>query len=226
MWVSLPGNFSHVVSSFSILLRELKVKEHTKMELLGSPIQNDATSPCIMKTLSEHRRMSDRILLLDGHPDLFQLNNAFSFQRLLSTLRTTPCDHHPEFLAEYDEVTRSTTEAICNVHFDDNDWLQAKLPVRDGCLGLRTATDLALLDFLSHALLVTAWLTTSSISQRTRQRTTRKFDFGWTEISTRTSNGIGTIFTALQSSPPWFPYSTSIVWPVSRRLRVLRRAHG
>ena len=40
------------------------------------------------------------------------------------------------------------------------------------------------------------------------------------------SKEIGTIFSALQPSPPWLPYSTSIVWHVSRRLRVLSLAFG
>ena len=57
-----------------------------------------------------------------------------------------------------------------------------------------------------------------------------RFGLGWTEISsylpTLISKEIGTIFSALQPSPPWFPYSTSIVWHVSRRLRVLSLAFG
>ena len=56
------------------------------------------------------------------------------------------------------------------------------------------------------------------------------FGHGWTKISsylpTLISKEIGTIFSALQPSPPWFPYSTSIVWHVSRRLRVLSQAFG
>ena len=67
-----------------------------------------------------------------------------------------------------------------------------------------------------HALLVTVYLTTSSISQQTRQRTQRKFEHGWTKISTYlptlTKKEIGMTFSALQPSPPWSPYSTSIVW--------------
>ena len=98
------------------------------------------------KKLSEHKMMSDRILLLDGHPGLLLLKKAIF---LLRTLRSAPCHHHPELLAEYDEVTRSTTEALHNVHFDDNSWSQAKLPVRYGDPGLRTAADLALRAFLS-----------------------------------------------------------------------------
>ena len=46
-------------------------------------------------------------------------------------------------------VTRSTTVELCNVHFDDNSWSHAKLPDRNGGLGLHTANDIALPDFLS-----------------------------------------------------------------------------
>ena len=93
--------------------------------------------------------MIDRILLLDFHSGLFLLKNDFSLPRLLLSLRSAPCHHHPELLAEYDEVTCSTTEALCNIHFDDNCWSLAKLPVQYGGLELRTAADLALLAFLS-----------------------------------------------------------------------------
>ena len=82
--------------------------------------------------------------------------------------------------------------------------------------------------FCPHARRVSVWLTTSFVSQRTNNKTTMRFGLGWTKISsnlpTLISKEIGTIFSALQSSSPWFPYSTSIVWHVSRRLRVLSLA--
>ena len=68
--------FSRVVNSFNELLPEIKVTELTKMELLGSPILADATRCCIVKKLSEYKRMIDRILLLDGHPGLFLLKKC------------------------------------------------------------------------------------------------------------------------------------------------------
>ena len=105
------SNFSRVVDIFNILLPQLKVNE---MKLLRSLIQNDETRSCNMMKLSEYKRMNDRILLLDGQQGLF------SHPRLLLSLRTTPCHNHPELQAEYDEVTRSTTEALSNVHLDDN----------------------------------------------------------------------------------------------------------
>ena len=66
-------NFSRVVNSFNDLLPQVKVTELTKMELLWSPILNDATRSCIAKKLPEFKRMNDRILLLDGHPGFFLL---------------------------------------------------------------------------------------------------------------------------------------------------------
>ena len=220
--------FSRVVNCFNEQLPNVKVTELTKVELLGSPMLNDATRCCIVKKLSEHKRMNDRILLLDGHPGLFRLKNDFSLPRLLFTLRSAPCHYHPEILAEYDEITRSTTEALCNIHLVDNSWSQTKLPVRYGGLGLRTAADLALPGFCPHARRVSVWSTTSIVSHRINKRTTMRFGLGWTEISsylpTLISKVIGTIFSAFQPSPPWFPYSTSIVWHASRRLRVLNRA--
>ena len=72
------GKFSRVVNSFSELLPDIKLTELTKMELVGSPILADATICCIVKKLSEHKGMNDRILLLDGYPGLFLLKNAFS----------------------------------------------------------------------------------------------------------------------------------------------------
>ena len=47
------GNFSCVIGNFSILLRELKVTQLTKMEFVRSSILNDATRGCIMKKVSK-----------------------------------------------------------------------------------------------------------------------------------------------------------------------------
>ena len=191
---------------------------------------NDAMRCCIVKKLSEYKRMNDRILLLDGHPGLFLLKNAFSLPHLQVNLRSAPCHHHPELLAEYDVITRSTTEALCNCHFEDHSWSQAKLPVRYGGLGLRQAADLALPAFRPSRA-----TSMSLVNDILRQPTNEQEDGDevrarWTEISsylpTLINIEIGTILSALLPSPPWFPYSTIIVWHVSRQLRVLSRASG
>ena len=56
---------------------------------------------------------------------------------------------------------------------------------------------------------------------------TMRFGLGRTKISTYlpklTNKEIGTTFSALQPSPPWLQYSTSIIWPVTRQLLILRQ---
>ena len=110
-------------------------------------------------------------------------------------------------------VTRSTTEALCNVQFDDNSWLQAKLPVRHARLGLCTATNLALPAFLSSRAANNS-LANDIPHQPTNTPEDNEEDRAWlisTYLPTLTSKEIGTIFSALPPSPLWFPYSTSIV---------------
>ena len=114
------GNVSRVVDCFNILLPDIKMTELTKMELLGSPILNGSTRGCIMKKLSDYEKMSDRIILLNGHPGLFPLKNAFSHLRILFSLRTVTCHHHSELLAEYDsqieKFERYSVLLICRHH--------------------------------------------------------------------------------------------------------------
>ena len=222
------GKFSRVVNSFNELLPEIKVTVLTKMELLGFPILADATRCCIVKKLSEYKRINDRILLFDGHPGHILLKNAFSTPpHLLLNLRSAPCHHHPELLAEYDVITRSTTEALCNINFDDNSWSQAKLPVRYGGLGLRTAADLALPAFLSSRA-VSIRLVNDILRQPTNKQEDDDEVRAWLDQNLVLPSNAHKQrnWDDIQPSPPWFPYSTSIVWHVSRRLRVLSLACG
>ena len=221
------GKFSRVVNSLNELLQEIKVTDLTKMELLGFPIMNDATRCCIVRKLSGYKRMNDRILLLDGHPGLLLLKKAFSLPRLLLTLRSAPCHHHP---AENDVITRSTSEASRTFIFTTTVGHRPNCPFGTVALNSVQLQISHSPPFCPHTRRVSVWLTTSSVSQRTNKRTTMRFGLGWTKISsflpTLISKEIWTIFSALQPSPPWFPYSTSIVWHISRRLRILSRASG
>ena len=83
--------------------------------------------------------MTHRQQQLDTLTGFFLLRIAFSLPRLLFLLRSFACYRHS---VDYDECTRITAVSICNVQFDDTDWKQAKLPIRFGGLGLRSAGDL------------------------------------------------------------------------------------
>ena len=164
--------------------------------------------------------MSDHIFFLDGHQDFFMLKNAFSLPRFLLTIRWA-LYHHPVPLAEYGEVTRSTNEASYRVQ-----WLvagQTACLVRRTCL--RTAADMALPAFLSSRA------TSNRLVNDIPPQSTKTLEDGdearaWLDLSIvppfdTYKPKIGTTFSALQPSPPLFPYSTSIVCPFSWRLRVM-----
>ena len=105
-----------------------------------------------MKKLSEYKTMKYCIILLSGHPGLFLLKNSFSLSHLLLTLWTVSLHHHSELLAKYGAVTHLMTEALCNVHFNDNSRSQAEHSVWYGSLELCITIDIALAAFLSsHA---------------------------------------------------------------------------
>ena len=54
-------------------------------------------------------------------------------------------------LQEYDQVMKKCLEAIININLGQETWTQSSLAVKQGGLGIRKATDLALSAFLSSA---------------------------------------------------------------------------
>ena len=64
-------------------------------------------------------------------------------------LRSSPAFQHPDLLADFDDCLKSCATDICNVSSDDIGWIQATLPIRLGGIGLRSASDLALPEYLA-----------------------------------------------------------------------------
>jgi len=62
--------------------------------------------------------------------------------KLLYLLRTSNCSANP-FLADFDKIPRTGLYTILNVDLNEDQWLQASLPVADGGLGIRGAQMLA-----------------------------------------------------------------------------------
>ena len=124
-------NMSYPVDEFTELVPELasdlpglKRTEPADMELHGSAILDVTVKKAIANKLLTYHFMTQRQQQLDTHTGFFLLKNAFSLPRLLFLLRSSPCYHHSDGLATYDECTRSTAESICNVQFDDTSWMQ------------------------------------------------------------------------------------------------------
>jgi len=65
-------------------------------------------------------------------------------------MRTSPCFAHP-LLPQIDDILRSAIAKICNISLNEDQWLQASLPVWSGGLGIRGVVQLASSAFLASA---------------------------------------------------------------------------
>ena len=70
--------------------------------------------------------------------------------KVLYMLRSSECGDNP-LLDQFDTILRKGLTEILNVDLNDDQWLQASLPVRDGGLGIRSARMLAPSAFLASA---------------------------------------------------------------------------
>jgi hypothetical protein len=121
------------------------------VSLLGAPLfigpeLDDAWST----RLTDLRRAVDRLSLSGAQEALILLRASFSAPRVQHLMRCSPSVDHSA-LSEFDNVLRSAICKITNCDLSDNQWLQAGLPIRDGGLGIRRVTSLALPAFLASA---------------------------------------------------------------------------
>jgi len=65
-------------------------------------------------------------------------------------LRTSQCSDNP-LLRQFDDTVRTGLITILNVDINNDQWLQASLPVGDGGLGIRSAEMLAPSAYLASA---------------------------------------------------------------------------
>ena len=97
----------------------------------------------------ELARAVDRLIAI-GAQDAFLLRSSFSAPKVLHLLRCCPSADHPS-LGKFDGLLRHSVQQITNSNLSDTQWIQASLPVRDGGLGIRRVTSLALPAFVAYA---------------------------------------------------------------------------
>src|SRR6218665_2679937 len=81
---------------------------------------------------------------------LILLRASFGAAKLTLLLRIAPCYAHP-VLGRMDIEIRRGLENILNISFNNIQWLQATLPIRDGGLGVRRVSMLATSAYLASA---------------------------------------------------------------------------
>ena len=122
-----------------------------QMTLLGAPIsRGHAMDNVLQENVDDLDRAINRLKYLQAHFAQVLLKNSLSMPRLLYTLRTSDCHDH-SLMTRFDTILREVSCLILNVDFDDTQWLQTTLSVRNGGIGFRTASTLATSDFLAFA---------------------------------------------------------------------------
>ena len=117
--------------------------------LLGAPIGSlEEIDVVLTKKISDFQLLACRLKLLCAHDALYLLKNCFSLPKLQYILRCSPC-YNSQVLHTYDNLIRDTLQSILNVTLTESIWQQATLPVRNGGIGVRLATQVALPSFLS-----------------------------------------------------------------------------
>jgi len=109
------------------------------MTLLGAPVlKGKAQDEAIQDKIDDLTRAVDRLKHLQAHDALVILKNSLAIPKLLYLLRTSQCSDYP-LLRQFDDTLRTGLIAILNVDINNDQWLQASLPVGDGGLEIGSA---------------------------------------------------------------------------------------
>jgi len=103
-----------------------------------------------MQKTDELQKAMKRLVLLHSHDAVVLLKNSLAVPKLLYMLRKSSCSANP-LLADFDKIIRTGLCTILNVDLNEDQWLQASLPVADGGLGIRSAQMLTFSVFLVSA---------------------------------------------------------------------------
>ena len=128
--------------------------------ILGSPRGPKSEADLLEKKINELEKVNGTVEKLDAHYGFFMLKNCFSLPKLLYFLRTSTCFNHPALLEKNDKTVRDALSKECNLNFDDISSTQLALPAEMGCLGVSSASLLALLAFSASAFGASDILTT------------------------------------------------------------------
>jgi len=138
-----------VVEKFRVIAPTIIHVNISRANLLGAPIGSlEEIDVVLTKKISEFQRLTSRLKQLCAHDAFFLLKNCFSLPKLQYILRCAPC-HNSQVLHNYDDVIRDTLQSILNVTLTESIWQQATLPVRNGGIAIRLATQVAFSSFLS-----------------------------------------------------------------------------
>ncbi|KAI5639573.1 hypothetical protein NE865_07939 [Phthorimaea operculella] len=126
------------LATFDSLLPGVKTLNENTFSLLGAPIFSAAIPSALEDKTRMIAQVREHLGHLSAHVALILFRACFSLPKLTYVIRTTPTWLFPEEVSVVDGAIRNTVESVINVTLDDNQWLQASLPIRYGGLGIRS----------------------------------------------------------------------------------------
>lgn len=119
--------------------------------LLGAPLFPGSTlDKHWVDRCDDMYRAVNRLSLIASQDALMLLRSSFSAPRVHHLLRCSPSVENSSLIT-FDNLLRSALERITNSSLSDTQWLQASLTIKEGGLGIRRVTSLALPAFLASA---------------------------------------------------------------------------
>ena len=139
-------------------------------KLLGAPIGDEEfVEEVLEERLVAIQKLLDLLPTLeDPHMEYTLLRYCFSFPKIAFALRSVDTTNHQDLLKRFDEAVRTALEGILGSPLTHAQWLQASLPISQGGLGLRLASNHASAAYLSSVSAA------SPLVQEIRQRQDRE----------------------------------------------------
>lgn len=133
----------NMYSAISDLLPGIRKMNDTTFELLGAPILRTGLVRMLAMKIESVKILCNRLKVLDVHQALCLFRHSLSSPRFIHLLRTCRSFELENLLKEGDELFRTTLESIANTKINDEQWIQASLPMSLGGLGIRRLQDLS-----------------------------------------------------------------------------------
>ena len=128
--------------------------------------------------------MAEHLSVIEKHDALFLLKNCFAIPKLTYVLHTVPCFIKSSILNSYDLVIKEALQTILNTNCsDDSCWQQCTLPIKQGGLGVRFASEVALPAYLS-SVSASRGVTFSLLKEEIQQESNHFYNQGCVEWKT------------------------------------------
>ncbi|XP_063534955.1 uncharacterized protein LOC134744937 [Cydia strobilella] len=125
-----------IVQKFQAITPNIKVVSKDSLNLLGSPIFEEAIPSITTNAITKFKNCADRLLEIDSHSALTILKFCLFVPKFTYLLRCCPFWKHQNSLLSIDNLIRSSLESVLNIQLSEHSWNQASLPIRFGGLAL------------------------------------------------------------------------------------------